>query len=104
MTRQVYWMAALVMTGLLSSTACASQALPLDKIKLPPGFSISIYATGVENAREMALGPNGTLFVGSMDAGNVYAVTDRDKDHHADEVLTLARGLNMPSGVAVHDG
>jgi glucose/arabinose dehydrogenase len=82
----------------------SGQALPLDKIKLPPGFSISIYATGVRNAREMALGANGTLFVGSMNAGNVYAVVDRDKDYKADEVIKIAEGLEMPSGIAFRDG
>lgn len=80
------------------------RGLPLDQIKLPPGFSISIYASGVSNARSMALGPNGTLFVGTRKAGNVYAVVDRNHDNTADEVITLARGLNMPNGVAFRDG
>ena len=34
-------------------------------VKLPPGFKISVYAANVPSAREMALGDNGTLFVGS---------------------------------------
>jgi len=73
-------------------------------IKLPPGFSISIYAEDVPNARSLALSPNGILFVGSRKAGNVYAVIDHDHDFKADEVITIARGLNMPNGVAFHDG
>jgi len=80
------------------------QAPTLEKIKLPSGFSISVYATGVRNAREMALGSNGTLFVGSVNAGNVYAIVDRDKDYRADEVIKIAGGLNMPSGVAFRNG
>src|SRR5262245_39745503 len=95
---------AFVITGLVTSAACGKDALLLDKIKLPPGFSISVYATGVPNAREMALGANGTLFVGSREAGNVYAIIDRDKDNHADEVIRIASGLNMPSGVAFRNG
>src|SRR6476620_8822869 len=82
----------------------SGQALPLEKIKLPPGFSISIYATGVKNARQMALGSNGTLFVGSNNAGNVYALIDGDKDNRADEVIKVATGLSMPSGIAFRDG
>ena len=93
-----------VIIGLVACAARGSQSLRIEKIKLPPGFSISVYATGVGNAREMALGSNGTLFVGSMNAGKVYAVVDRDKDNHADEVITIAKGLNMPSGVAFRDG
>ena len=52
----------------------------------------------------MALGKQGTLFVGTRKAGKVYAVIDRNKDQSADEVLTLARGLNIPNGVAFRDG
>jgi hypothetical protein len=81
----------------------AKRDLPLDKIKLPPGFSIGIYASGVPNARSMTLSPNGTVFVGSMDAGNVYAIPDKDKNYHADEVIRVASGLNMPNGVAFRD-
>jgi glucose/arabinose dehydrogenase len=76
----------------------------LDKIKLPPGFEISVYARNVPNARSMVLSPAGTLFVGTRDAGNVYAILNRDEDSKADEVITIARGLNMPNGVALRDG
>jgi glucose/arabinose dehydrogenase len=76
-------------------------ALPLESVKLPPGFSIELVAR-VENAREMALGAKGTLFVGSMQAGKVHAV--RFKAGGAPEVLTIASGLRLPVGVAFKDG
>jgi glucose/arabinose dehydrogenase len=78
--------------------------LPLEHIKLPPGFDIQIYASNVPNARSMILSPKGILFVGTRSAGNVYAVVDRDGDQRADEVITIAEGLNMPNGVAFKDG
>jgi glucose/arabinose dehydrogenase len=78
--------------------------LPIEKIKLPPGFRIEVYAADVPNARGMALGDRGTLFAGSRRAGNVYAVIDRDKDNKADEVKIIARGLQLPVGVAFKDG
>ncbi len=78
--------------------------VPLDKIKLPPGFEISLYASDVPDARSMTLSPTGTLFVGTRGAGNVYAVLDRNRVNKADLILTLARGLNMPNGVAFRDG
>lgn len=81
----------------------SSAQLPLNTIKLPPGFSISVYAE-VENARQMALSPSGTLFVGSRDEGNVYAVRDLDGDFKADKRWVVARGLNMPVGVAINNG
>ncbi|HRI38103.1 MAG TPA: PQQ-dependent sugar dehydrogenase [Nitrospira sp.] len=81
-----------------------ADALPVDTIKLPPGFSIAIYADNVPNARGMTLGQGGTLFVGTKDKGDVYAVLDKDGDQRADEVLTIVRGLRMPVGVAYRKG
>jgi glucose/arabinose dehydrogenase len=82
----------------------APSSVPLDRIALPPGFSIAVYAEGVQSAREMALGDRGTVFVGSRQGGQVFAVTDSDGDHKADAVTTIATGLNTPSGLAFHDG
>lgn len=79
-------------------------ALPLDKIELPPGFTIKVWAEGVRNARQMAIGSRGTVFVGSRDAGLVHAVVDTNGDHVADKVHVIAKGLRMPSGVAFRDG
>jgi glucose/arabinose dehydrogenase len=81
-----------------------SAPLPLERIKLPAGFSIAVFASGIPNAREMVLGDKGTLFVGSRSAKTVYAVIDRDHDQKADQVLTIASGLNDPSGVAFRNG
>jgi len=79
-------------------------ALPINTIKLPTGFEISVYAEGVLGARSMNLSPSGTLFVGSRDAGNVYAIIDSNKDNKADEIITVASGLHSPNGVAFRDG
>src|SRR5690349_24661768 len=70
----------------------------------PPGFQVTVFADSVVNAREMALGPRGTVFVGSMFAGKVYAVIDRNGDHKADRVVVIASGLHQPNGVAIHNG
>lgn len=76
----------------------------LDLITLPPGFVIENYATDVPGARSLALGSDGTVFVGSMRPGKVYALTDRNGDDRADEVITIASGLNVPNGVAFRSG
>jgi glucose/arabinose dehydrogenase len=87
------------LAGLLPSAAAEAQDL-----SLPPGFRIAVYAADVPNARQMALGPTGVVFVGSKAEGKVYAVVGRDGDHRAESVHVLASGLNMPSGVAFRDG
>jgi glucose/arabinose dehydrogenase len=96
-------MSCVLIPALLFMTA-DGHALPLEQIKLPPGFQIELYADKVENARSMTLSPNGTVFVGTRSAGNVYAIVDRNGDYKADEVIKLAQGLNMPNGVAFRDG
>ena len=102
MIQKAFWTLAFV--GVFYATVAKAQSLPIHQIKLPPGFEISIFAENVPNARSMALSPGGTLFVGTREAGNVYAIVDRDGDQKADQVITLAKGLNMPNGVAFHEG
>jgi glucose/arabinose dehydrogenase len=79
----------------------AAGEIPVDKIKLPPGFKAELWASGLSNARVMTWGEKGTLFVSSRVAGNVYAVVDRAGKR---EVKTIAKGLNLPNGVAFKGG
>ncbi len=72
----------------------------LKKVKLPDGFKIELFAI-VPDARHMAVGPStNMLFVGTRKT-TVWAVTDRNSDHMADEVKSFAPGLNfkVPNGV-----
>ncbi|MBR9869078.1 MAG: sorbosone dehydrogenase family protein [Oceanospirillales bacterium] len=78
-------------------------ALPLEQLKLPQGYQISVVAQA-ENARQMALGEPGTLFVGSRREGRVYRFKDRDGDGRYEQRDILLRGLNMPSGIAWRNG
>lgn len=84
--------------SLSCSPVGSQEKLPLNEIRLPPGFAIEVWADNVPNARQMALSPNGILYVGSRGAGKVYAVT-KDKKVH-----TIASDLSMPSGLAFRDG
>jgi glucose/arabinose dehydrogenase len=81
-------------------------ALPLETIRLPPGFAIELWAR-VDNARQMALGgreeKGGVLYVGSRGAGKVHAVRF-DANYRAGNVTRIAEGLQMPSGLAWKDG
>lgn len=98
----------LIAAGLfaLLAPAFAADPLPLDRIKLPPGFAIELWARA-DNARQMALGrvdeKGGTLFVGSMGAGKVHAVRF-DAGYKVQGVNVIASGLNRPIGVAFRDG
>ncbi|MEO1049184.1 MAG: sorbosone dehydrogenase family protein [Bacteroidota bacterium] len=76
---------------------------PLDKINLPTGFKIDVFAE-VDNARSLAMSPSGTIYVGNRAGDKVYAVKDTDGDYEADKKYVLASGLRMPNGVAFKDG
>jgi glucose/arabinose dehydrogenase len=75
--------------------------LLIDKLKVPPGFKIELWASGMANARSMTESPSGTIFVGTRFAGNVYAVVNKDGKR---EVKTIAKGLHRPNGVAFVNG
>lgn len=80
-----------------------SKTLPLEKIKMPAGFKIDVFAE-VENARSMTMSPSGVLYIGNRNGDKVYAVKDTDGDFKADKKWVIASGLNMPNGVAFKDG
>lgn len=73
------------------------------RVKLPPGFHISVFAE-VPKPRSMVIGrPLGTVFVGSRH-GTIYALRDTNRDGKANEIHKLAGGLKVPNGVAFQDG
>jgi glucose/arabinose dehydrogenase len=93
----------LIVVGCISGYLTAllpSAAADLGDLTLPAGFRIELYTADVPNARQMAAGPAGVVFVGSRSEGKVYAVVDGDQR----KVHVLASGLNQPSGVAFRDG
>ena len=78
-----------------------NKGIQLDSLKAPPGYKVSVLATGLPKARHMVMGTGGTLFVGSM-AGNVYALTMNGSA--VTQQRTVVKGLTDPSGVAFHNG
>jgi len=103
------WHARLVLAALLigsigAPTLRAQTALPVETIRLPPGFDIEVVAR-VPNARAMTWGAAGTLFVGSTTAGKVYALTLPPAGIKGEAVVNvIASGLREPAGVAFRDG
>ncbi|MEO8590526.1 MAG: PQQ-dependent sugar dehydrogenase [Flavobacteriales bacterium] len=95
---------AFMITGSVCVPSIHGGGPDLKSIRLPEGFTISVFAENVKNARAMCWGEKGTLFVGSRDEGVVYALLDTDGDGKADEQHIVAKDLNMPCGVAFKDG
>jgi glucose/arabinose dehydrogenase len=82
-------------------TALPAGEIPTSNLKAPNGFEITLWASGMPNARSMAIGSKGTLFVGTRFPGTVYAVVDKNGQR---EVKTIAKGLHRSNGVAFKDG
>jgi glucose/arabinose dehydrogenase len=75
--------------------------LPIPQLKLPKGFKIEVYASGIANARSLRLGDKGTVFVSNRILDKVYAIVDRNGKR---EVKVIASGLDRPNGLAFHNG
>ena len=86
------------------SISDAKADVQLDKLQLPEGFTIDVWAAEVPNARSMALSETGMVFVGNRQENNVYALVDENGDGKADSKYILATDLRMPNGVAIKDG
>jgi glucose/arabinose dehydrogenase len=82
-------------------TGRASKDLPLDKLKVPAGFKVEVWADGIPEARSLALGDKGTVFVSNRISKNVYAVVDKGGTR---EVMTILKGLNAPNGIVFSKG
>jgi glucose/arabinose dehydrogenase len=94
--------AGLLVTGL--PTSARQEASPLPPLVPPAGFHAEVFAEEVENARSMAIGLQGTVFVGSQYVGKVHAVVDSNNDYKADRVVVIASGPDQPNGVAIRNG
>jgi glucose/arabinose dehydrogenase len=79
----------------------AADKLPVAQLKLPRGFKIETYASGIADARSLRVGDKGTVFVGNRRRDKVYAIVDKNGKR---EVKVIASGLDRPNGLAFHDG
>jgi glucose/arabinose dehydrogenase len=81
--------------------ATAADKLPVDKLKVPKGFKVEVYASGIANARSLRLGDKGTVFVSNRTLDKIYAIVDKGGKR---EVKVLYKDLYRPNGIALHDG
>ena len=79
----------------------AADKLPTAQLKLPPGFNIEVYASGIANTRSLRVGDKGTVFVGTRFGNKVTAIVKKDGKT---EIKTIAEGLYRPNGLAYHNG
>jgi glucose/arabinose dehydrogenase len=82
-------------------TVTPAADIPIDKLKLPPGFKAEIWATGMPGIRAMARGDQGKIYAGTRAIGRVYEISDAGGTRTSRVVVDK---LNQPAGVAFRDG
>ena len=87
------------LAGKLTVTPAAD--IPVGKFKVPAGFKVELWATGIPGGREIAEGDGGKFYVGTRGIGRVYEVTDKGSERTS---RVLIDKLSQPSGVAYKDG
>jgi glucose/arabinose dehydrogenase len=99
------WFAAAscLLTAAVASASPATDKV-LENVRLPSGFRLEVYADNVPGARSMALGQNGTLFLGTRNAGKVYAIAPSREAGGKPTTHVIAEKLLSPNGVAFRDG
>tara|TARA_B100001250_G_scaffold235333_1_gene202123 strand:+ start:2001 stop:3131 length:1131 start_codon:yes stop_codon:yes gene_type:complete len=94
--------------AILFFTISNVSAAYIDKLNLPKGFNISIYADELPLPRQIAESESGYIFFGSKvqrdDKGRIHALIDKDKDGYAEEKIIVAEDLDYPTGVSINDG
>ncbi len=100
----ICWQALISVSFCILLLSCTrAQKLDLRRLTLPPGFHIAIFAD-VPNARQMAFSPGGVLLVTDMSDGTVLAFPDAKHTGHADRMVPVLSGLDLPHGIAFHKG
>ena len=82
-------------------TGRPASELPINKLRVPPGFKIEVWADGVPEARSLALGDKGTVFVSNRNLSNVYAIVDAGGKR---TVKTVLKGQRVPNGIVFDKG
>ncbi len=68
--------------------------------KVPPGFRVQLYASGLDNPRLMRTAPNGDVFLAESDSGKIKVFRGVTPDGKAQTTEVFATGLNKPYGIA----
>jgi glucose/arabinose dehydrogenase len=75
----------------------------IEMLKLDPGFKISIFASDLDQPRQMIESKNGTIFIGER-SGQIIALLDSDGNGQADSKRVIADDLTYSTGVSIFKG
>jgi glucose/arabinose dehydrogenase len=73
----------------------------LKQLNLPAGFEINVFAKDLGNPRNLAIAPDGTIYVTRREEGDILALRDSNKDGRADTQQTVASGFPYANGITI---
>src|SRR6185437_5571044 len=74
------------------------------KPQAPKGFTVSIFADHLDNARGLLTAPNGDVFLAERSPGKITILRDSKGKGAADQRFTFVTGLTKPQGMALKNG
>lgn len=81
----------------------AATPTQIASLKVPPGFQVAPLATGLKNARIIAVAPGGHIYVSRRDQGDVVLLVDADDDGKLDSAPRIVANRPNAHGLAVHE-
>jgi len=91
-----------------TSTVAASRSIVIPYAgqvpRVPEGFAVTAFATGLTHPRRLLVLPNGDVIVAEQRVGYLTLLRDQDGDGKADWIERHAEGFNAPYGLAWRDG
>ena len=76
----------------------------LQRLKVPSGFHVNVFAENTGEPRMMAVGPDGSVYVTRPEQGDVIRLTDKNGDGKSDGISSIAKGIRRPHGIHIHEG
>lgn len=75
----------------------------LAELKVPDGFQVEAFATGLGNVRMLTQAADGTVYATRRHEGDVLALKDENGDQKADKVQTVASGIPQLNGITLRE-
>jgi len=93
-----------LLTGLSAVAPTAAQDNTVARLKAPQGFTVGLFAKGLNKPRLMTVGNDGSLYVADFNGNDVTRLTDADGDGVAEKQDVIAQNMPLAHGVEWHDG
>jgi Raf kinase inhibitor-like YbhB/YbcL family protein len=93
-----------ITTNVWKPSKVPADAARIAQLRLPPDFSVGVFARGLRNTRILAVAPNGDVYVSRRDQGDILLLKDADRDGKADGPARWVGHRAGAHGITIHGG